>query len=343
MDGDIGWFTIKPDQMQVVNPLLILIFIPLYEVAFYPLLNLIGVRRPLQKLTIGGTLAGVAFVISAIVEMNLEETYAVMPEFGSGQLRLYNGRNCAYRITTNLTDYPVINIPAQGYWEEKHISMNEERLSISYDFTSTSAGCTTDTNSGNFVMDEKMATSYFLTGNNALTLTRFEDSPEKSRRGWPMVTVLANLQSSSAQVRMLENDDGEKERYKELGSVREKVDIQASHYAVYVDNQRIATDIELKLGGVYSLIITQVATTNFLVNVVTVTDPNSMSMLWLIPQYVVITLGEVMFSVTGLEFSFTQAPESMKSVIQGCWMLTVAFGNLIVVIITGKFIYFNLA
>lgn len=53
MDGDIGFYTIKPDQMQVVNPLLILIFIPLYEIAFYPLLNLIGIRRPLQKLTGG--------------------------------------------------------------------------------------------------------------------------------------------------------------------------------------------------------------------------------------------------------------------------------------------------
>lgn len=53
MDGDIGVYVIKPDQMQVINPLLILIFIPLYEVAFYPLLNLIGIRRPLQKITAG--------------------------------------------------------------------------------------------------------------------------------------------------------------------------------------------------------------------------------------------------------------------------------------------------
>lgn len=45
------------------------------------------------------------------------------------------------------------------------------------------------------------------------------------------------------------------------------------------------------------------------------------------------TLGEVMFSVTGLQFSYTQAPESMKSVLQGCWQLTVAFGNLIIIII----------
>jgi len=38
----------------------------------------------------------------------------------------------------------------------------------------------------------------------------------------------------------------------------------------------------------------------------TVTEPNSLHMLWLIPQYFVLTMGEVMFSITGLEFSFTQ-------------------------------------
>lgn len=40
-----------------------------------------------------------------------------------------------------------------------------------------------------------------------------------------------------------------------------------------------------------------------------------------------------MFSITGLEFSYSQAPKSMKSVLQACWLLTMAFGNLIIVII----------
>lgn len=42
-----------------------------------------------------------------------------------------------------------------------------------------------------------------------------------------------------------------------------------------------------------------------------------------------------MFSVTGLEFAYSQAPVSMKALLQGFWSLTVAFGNLIVVIIAG--------
>ena len=42
-----------------------------------------------------------------------------------------------------------------------------------------------------------------------------------------------------------------------------------------------------------------------------------------------------MFSVTGLQFAYTQAPESMKSVIQGFWLLTVSIGDIIVTIVVG--------
>lgn len=57
------------------------------------------------------------------------------------------------------------------------------------------------------------------------------------------------------------------------------------------------------------------------------------SMLWQLPQYFVLTCGEVMLSITGLEFAYSQAPASMKSVCQACWLLTVAFGNLLVMIL----------
>jgi POT family proton-dependent oligopeptide transporter len=51
------------------------------------------------------------------------------------------------------------------------------------------------------------------------------------------------------------------------------------------------------------------------------------SALWQAPQYLLLTTGEVLISVTGLEFAYTQAPRSMKSTIMSIWMLTVAVGN----------------
>jgi POT family proton-dependent oligopeptide transporter len=56
--------------------------------------------------------------------------------------------------------------------------------------------------------------------------------------------------------------------------------------------------------------------------------------LWQIPQYLFLTTGEVLVSVTGLEFSYTQAPRSMKSTIMSIWFLTVGVGNLLTALVS---------
>ncbi len=48
---------------------------------------------------------------------------------------------------------------------------------------------------------------------------------------------------------------------------------------------------------------------------------------WQFLAYVILTLGEAMVSITGLEFSYTQAPNKMKSAIMSAWLFTVALGN----------------
>ncbi|XP_046803932.1 solute carrier family 15 member 1 [Lucilia cuprina] len=60
----------------------------------------------------------------------------------------------------------------------------------------------------------------------------------------------------------------------------------------------------------------------------------SVNVLWQIPQFVLIMLGELLLSIPGLQFAFTQAPASMKSVVTAAWFINNAFGNLIVVLIT---------
>jgi POT family proton-dependent oligopeptide transporter len=49
---------------------------------------------------------------------------------------------------------------------------------------------------------------------------------------------------------------------------------------------------------------------------------------WQIPQYIFLSVSEVLISATALEFAYKQAPKSMKSIIMGIWFLTISLGNL---------------
>ena len=54
---------------------------------------------------------------------------------------------------------------------------------------------------------------------------------------------------------------------------------------------------------------------------------------WQIFAYAILTASEVLVSITCLEFSYTQAPNTMKSLIMGCFMLSIAFGNTFTMIV----------
>jgi POT family proton-dependent oligopeptide transporter len=61
-----------------------------------------------------------------------------------------------------------------------------------------------------------------------------------------------------------------------------------------------------------------------------------LSILWQLPQYVIMTLSEVLVSTTGLEFSYSQAPRRLKSTVMSLWNLQVTFGNVIAAVLIGQ-------
>jgi len=68
-----------------------------------------------------------------------------------------------------------------------------------------------------------------------------------------------------------------------------------------------------------------------------VVEDNRVHIMWLLPQYVVVTVGEILFSITSMEFAYSQAPPSMKSVLQALYLMTTAVGNLITMVIVEIF------
>ncbi|MBL9016126.1 MAG: MFS transporter [Myxococcales bacterium] len=62
-------------------------------------------------------------------------------------------------------------------------------------------------------------------------------------------------------------------------------------------------------------------------------DSKSISILWQLLPYALLTFGEVLVSATGLEFAYSQAPLAMKGVIMSFWNLTTTVGNLWVLLV----------
>jgi POT family proton-dependent oligopeptide transporter len=52
------------------------------------------------------------------------------------------------------------------------------------------------------------------------------------------------------------------------------------------------------------------------------------SIAWQMPAYALLTAGEIMVSITALEFSYTQAPKQMKSIIMALFLLSISAGDL---------------
>lgn len=61
---------------------------------------------------------------------------------------------------------------------------------------------------------------------------------------------------------------------------------------------------------------------------------NTVHVLWQFFPYLIMTQAEVMVSITGLEFAYTQAPTRMKSTIMGFWLLSVSLGNKLTAVVT---------
>lgn len=356
MDGTIGSWILKPDQMQVVNPLLILIMIPIFDRVVYPLLGYCNLlKRQLPRMFTGGVLAGVAFVMSGCLELQLEQTYPVEINGGHSRVTLINTLPCKINATPEWAD--TISMKQYDYDQSKDIAIRSENgmlldsFEVNIDFIAGSCGNIVGKEDPyRIILEEKTAHAVLITADatgTGIAVVNIDppDDIAKSNSGLPKLRMLYNVEvdmiGSSVSL------DGSKENYKlnftDTNSTENVVvsgleyqEVEPDSYDIHLAGQHLGK-IDVKLGGVYDFLVQRnLSVYNGPyqdVGLFVITPPNSLHMLWLIPQYFVITASEIMFSITGLEFSFTQAPASMKSVLQAAWLLTVSFGNLIVVII----------
>lgn len=76
MNGDFfGFYTIKPDQMIVLNSLFSIVMVPVFQRIIYPIIAKIGIKTPLQKMACGLFLASASFGIAALIEIQINKNF----------------------------------------------------------------------------------------------------------------------------------------------------------------------------------------------------------------------------------------------------------------------------
>lgn len=322
MDGDFGLLNIEPDQMQMMNPIMILILVPVVDSVIYPLIKKCGLNfTPLKRMTVGMLMAALAFAAAGVVQLQIDNTLPKFPSATESQVRLLNMQNA---IVTGKID--------NATFELQPYTAMPEYLTVT---DKSSVMVTVGTGDPEPVhLFSEIRQTILLYGNIFERVNDTTSKPAEGKNGVRFVNGFDEPLNVSW--------TGDKlDALIAPGDVSDYIFVPKGNVEFTIKNSR---GEECKLAQVYRFgsastnvipagfdILSQECGTFIKSN--EEIKPNVIHMAWQLPQYFLMTCGEVVFSVTGLEFSYSQAPSNMKSVLQAGWLLTVAVGNIIVLII----------
>lgn len=319
MDGNFGGFVIQPDQMQIVNPILIVIMVPIMDSAIYPLIKLCRINfTPLRKMTVGMVLAALAFVAAALLQLQIDETMPKFPSTSQTQLKFLNVES---------TSLPVV-VEGQDQFMVPGFNASSEYLTLDKENVTISAGGVNDTA---FLKTGTRHTVLMNAAGMRNTLDDLTKKPEQGLNAIRFVNGWENRLNVSVKSNNVHADPLDASVYLLVphGKVNFTIFDGGDGKCHYI--------MQLGFGSTYTVLIPstfafgQTCSESF--EAVQDMEPNRIHMAWQVIQYFLLTCGEVVYSVTGLDFSYSQAPSNMKSVLQAGWLLTVAVGNIIVLIV----------
>ncbi|XP_044071680.1 solute carrier family 15 member 2 [Siniperca chuatsi] len=323
-------FVIKPDQMQMLNALLILLFVPIFDLIIYPLVGLCRINiTPLRKMATGMIFAALAFGAATLVEVNVVKTVVDPAPAGKCLLQVFNlaRGNVSLKIPGSDTfPEPSQYLQDPPEYEMLPLGASDKEMKIQVTLNGNTSEC-------NHMFHEKKAYSLILhSETTGIQCKLVNDYIEKNEDGNPLLRFLntqpeaLNLTVGDVTFRMPSGYSMSPNKTVDRG---EYPDVSCSLQSEKCSNLDLGL---LDFGASYTVILME-ESGKFVAHKMEDVKANNVHIAWQIPQYVLITIGEVMFSITGLEFSYSQAPANMKSVLQAGWLLTVAFGNVIVLIV----------
>ncbi|VDM54635.1 unnamed protein product [Angiostrongylus costaricensis] len=309
-----GNLLLLPDQMQTLNAVLILLFIPLFQIIIYPLIAKCFAITPLRKMVAGGLLASLSLAVAGFVQISVNIYFTCsLYRVVLATTPRYDGNLVMCRM--DATDFD----PAHP--------CNPRSPSDFYYWETNYDGGT----------DDRKANSTYMTakGNSTDYAVEYVFKPVKPGKGFCPGALLYALKDFSSKLFFrwqLYYLDGTPKNVGSKTPPKTNITVKATGVWMEVHEQ----------GAVYVLALTgsKDQPTKHINQVV---EPNSVSILWQIPQIVIITVAEILFSITGYEFAYSQSAPSMKALVQALWLLTTAIGDSIIVLITALNLFSNMA
>jgi len=332
MNGVIGDVLILPDQIQLCNPLMIIALIPLFEVTLYRWLRAKNINfSPLKRMGLGMWLAGLAFVVAAIIQNMINENLTLTPRKGETTLRVLNGVDLDCNLTMGgsiynwNTEEPMVMFMQASDTLEDMINEGKYTIEASCpDYTTFEAEID--------LLGEKAYDAIMYKDGTNIAGKVVERNVKKSQSGNAIFSV-ANAYNENIEVSMVIKGKNDKKMDLMPGMKYEFEELKQTDgpftLNVKAGSEEYTDEINPFTGADYTYLV---APGKNHYNFKDIYE-NDVNIFWMVPQYFIITLGEVFLSVTGLEFAYSQAPQSMKSVLQSFWLLTVSIGNIIVLIV----------
>ncbi|NXT05042.1 S15A1 protein, partial [Prunella fulvescens] len=331
MDGnfvEIPNFFSHVHLLQIVNPILIVIMVPVVDSLVYPLIKKCKLNfTPLKKMTVGMFLGSMAFVAAALVQVQIDKSYPVFPAAGQAQIKLIN----LGAVPATVQFQPKLqSVDVAPNMETGYMTFETSKLQ-SLDIISANQNKTELLK----LLQKHRYTLAFKQGPMYIDSRLVKDNvTSKPKDGKSLVRFINNF-NVTINVTMDNKDFGTLDplsvsNYSVIQNPGWSYTISAS-----VPHTCTVSSKQFGYGSAYTISLDNCVENKLIITHFEDIAPNTVHMAWQIPQYFLLTCAEVLFSVTGLEFSYSQAPSNMKSVLQAGWLLTVAVGNIIVLIVAG--------
>lgn len=110
-----------------------------------------------------------------------------------------------------------------------------------------------------------------------------------------------------------------------------------------IDKAQFRNRFVYKKGGLYNVVFTAVKSNPISVmNIYYAEPPYSINVLWALPQFILMAIGELMFGLMGCQFFVEQTPQKLKYQTMLDWYWALAWSNIIILIAihSGWFITF---